>query len=508
MKRLRLRSTWVPRRHALWFGLVAGSILYLFPLLFAPWVTSVSGAAGSGGWRSFGLRGESILALSVLSDGGRGLFYAQTPSGLWRKADSPGAEGSGWQRIDTGLPHSMLGVPLIAAWEAAPGRPLRLYALAGTTDARQLYRSADGGTTWEWMSPAPGSESPALAVLPGAEGKPDVIMVETSSRLQRSLDGGATWTPGGAWPRHVGNGDLKTDHVRQLLVSADAPNRVLAVSQSDGLWLSENGGLSWHTGGLQDFKLTAATFAGDNLWAASAGLSAGKLLYSSDDAATWDSKSLPVQTSSLLSSRGQVVALEPEPRIAGGLYAAIGGGKTYRSIDGGSTWEQLGTPGASHLVSLAVEPVTGSMLYAATDDGIWARAVAPVVPTATPPATITPSPTVVVETTLTALAVEPTHTASPTATKTPTPTLTATFTATPTDTPTATATPTLTPTATRPRATATRRSSPTSRPAPTNAPAEVAPTARPFVPPPVQPTTKPAGPTPGPQATPTTDYLR
>ena len=42
-------------------------------------------------------------------------------------------------------------------------------------------------------------------------------------------------------------------------------------------------------------------------------------------------------------------------------------------------------------------PVSRSTLYAATDDGVWVRAVAPVVPTATPVDTATPSPTVTPE---------------------------------------------------------------------------------------------------------------
>ena len=514
MKRPHLSPFRMRRPPTRFYGLVAASVLFMLPLLFAPLAGRVGGAGAGGGWRSFGLRGESVRALSVVSDDDTTLFYAQTPSGLWRKTASPGSDGSGadgsgpagpgWQRIDTGLPHAALGVPLIAAWQTVPGQPLRLYALAGATDARQLYGSEDGGTTWQWISPAPGAASPALAVLPGAEGEPDIIIVETSSRLQRSLDGGATWTPGGAWPPNAENNDTKTDPVRELLVGAEAPDRIVAVSRSGELWLSENGGLSWRTGVLQGLELTAATLAGTKLWAASAGRSAGELLYSSDDAVTWDNRSLPVQSSSSLSNRGQVVALEPEPRMAGGLYAATGDGKTYHSIDGGGTWELLGTPGASHLVGLAVQPDTGSMLYAATDDGIWVRAVAPIVPTATPPATITPSPTVAIEPTLTALAVDPTAAESPTATKTRTRTPTVTLTTTPTDTPTATATPTLTATATRPRATATRRLNPTPRP--TDVPV-VPPTHLP----PVQPTTPPAAPTAefhAPAATPTTDWLR
>ena len=440
MTRSRLWPAAAHRPQGIWFGLVAASVLFMLPLLFASVANAVN---GGGAWHSFGLRGETVKALSITAADDKTVFYAQTPSGLWRRIENDGAASGAWQRIDADLPHSALGAPLVAAWLNVPGRPLELYALAGPAEARQLYHSDDAGSSWRSIGPAPGqSQSPALAVVPGGQAGADTIMIATPSRLQRSLDGGATWTPGGAWPQRAASGDrASADVVRQLIVEDGQPDRLLALSNSGGLWLSENGGLSWHIAGLQDNDVTAATFTSDHaMWAGSTGPAETELLYSGDAAASWESHVAPVQAASLLTGRTPFAALEAEPGIADSVYAAMRGGKVYRSTDRGSTWEQLGTPGATHVTALAIMPDSRSTLYAATDDGIWVRAVAPVVPTATPVDTATPSPT---NTTI------PTDTPAPTATNTPTLTPTASATATLTPTETATWTTTATATATR-----------------------------------------------------------
>ena len=60
----------------------------MLPLLFAPLANAVNGA---GGWRSFGLRGETVKALSIAELDGKTVFYAQTPSGLWRRIEGEAA---------------------------------------------------------------------------------------------------------------------------------------------------------------------------------------------------------------------------------------------------------------------------------------------------------------------------------------------------------------------------------------------------------------------------------
>ena len=443
----------------LWAGLLLASALFLFPLLFLP----LAGATDAGVWQPVGLRGETMLSLAVAGQGDETILYAETPMGLWRSVVRPSAErlqSDAWQRIDADLPHTPLGAPDVAAWRNVPGRPLQLYALAGARDARQLYRTDDGGASWQPVGPAPGqSQSPAMIVLPG-EDLADTILIATPMRVQRSLDGGATWAPGGQWPEAATGSD---DPVVELLAETGAPQRLLALARSGGLWISENGGLSWHdTGARQDIRTVALEpYSGLRVWAAGdAGAAA-----SADGGVTWSEFSLPGESGVRSWSRSDcIAALEGDPRVAETVYAAVRDGAVYRSDHGGQDWQFLGAPGSAQIAFLALEQDHRSILYAATDDGIWARRVTPLEPTPTPAATETSIPIDTPAATETVrFTPAPAATQTPTLTSTPTATMTGTATSSPTSSatmsPTASRTaratarparrPTLTPTATR-----------------------------------------------------------
>ncbi len=408
-----------------------------------------------------GLRGQTVLALALASRSGQQVIYAETSTGLWRLDRTAGAPfgGETWQRIDAGLPRNALGGPALAAWRNVPGRPQQLYALTESGIARQLYRSDDGGASWQRIGPAPGQTAqPALVALPGLGG-PDLITVTTGSRVQRSSDGGATWAPGGPWPGDVDVAERGVERVTALLGDSSDPDRLYALAGDGVLWISDSAGLSWRVvdpaasgagaaaGSAKVSALAIAPYFGIRIWAAIA----DGLALSADNGATWALLPLPAALSdSGAGSRGRgsgrIVALRNDPRVPETIYAALIGGAVYRcdaciADDSGATWTALGVPGARHVTVLAVDPDSRGLLYAATDDGIWVRAITP------------PEPRPLLTPTQTALPTEtPTYTPTPTASRTPT----ATPTAMPTSTATLTPSPSVTPTATR-TATPTRR---------------------------------------------------
>lgn len=462
-------SAQAPRRTLL-FSLLAASVLFLLPLLSVP----LMAAQGEERWRSLGLRGETVLALTAVSGENGALLFAQTPSGLWRRAarDLDGA----WTRIDRGLPHSTLGAPLLAAWRNVPGRPLQLYALAGRSDARQLFRTDDGGATWRSVGPAPGqSPAPAMAVLPGLGQNADTIIIATQTRVQRSVDGGATWAPGGEWPLE----SAEPEPVIELASEATGPDRLLALERSGRLWLSDSGGLSWHDigGERAHTALATASYFRLGIWAATA----SEMLRSEDDGVSWSARPLPGADGRLFGKLAAVRALAVDPRVPETLYAALEGGTVRRLGSGDDAWQPLGAPPSARVSHLAVDPDTRTALYAATDDGVWMRAVVADQPTVTPSpaATLEPSPTPLPPTATATWTASPTPTATATETATLTPTVTDTVTATATETATATATrrPTRQPTPTE-TATSAPTAGPTAQPSepppgapePTNAP--------------------------------------
>ena len=426
-------------------GLILASLIFMTPLILLPYAR----AGHTESWRVLGLRGETVLNLVVTGREAERIIYAETHTGLWRYVRDASQPIGVWERIDSDLPRGGLGGPALAAWRNVQGRPLQLYALTGSDTNRQLYKSDDGGTSWANIGPAPGQTArPAMLILPGLNGAPDQILLPTSSRIQRSTDGGATWAPGGPWPSDTGSvpDSAAGEPVHTLLADSSAPEHLYALTADGVVWLSENGGLSWHSAGLDQVSAIALTpYFGMYAWAATA----DGLALNTEEGTSWTKQSLP---DSGLAGRadnlsGHIVALRGDPRVPETLYAALRGGAIYRTDDGGATWSHLGTPGSTTVSGLALDQDSRGLLYAATDDGVWERAVSPLQPKIIP--TLLPTPTPL----------------PPTATSTSTPTMTCTATATFSPTPTSTSTSTATATTT---ATPTRR--PTRRPAPTRTP--------------------------------------
>ncbi len=461
--------------------LLAISLLFMAPLLARPLA-----ARDDGGWRSLGLRGQTVLSFAITSGEGEHILYAETATGLWRYVAGAGAEG-GWESIDAGLPRNSLGGPALAAWRVVPGRPRHIYALTGSGAFRQLYHTADGGAYWRSIGPAPGKPlHPALAVLPGLQTQGDLIVLATDTRLQRSTDGGATWAPGGPWLQAAADlpeattGEAEAQVVA-LLAESSVPEHLFILTGSGRVWLSDSGGLAWRDALPAAAPVTAlaiAPYFGIRAWAATT----ESLAFSVDSGTSWNLWPLP--------GGRPVTALASDVRVPETLYAGVRGGEVYRSDDSGATWASLARPGAAHVRALALDAGSRGLLYAATDDGVWVRSVTPLQPTPAPTprdtATFAPTPTSSATPTYTAT---PSPTAPPTETYTPSPTATLTATATETTTPTATATrratrvPTRTPTATT---TAQPPVQPPAPPPPDDEPGSrpVIPTATPVSPPP------------------------
>lgn len=443
-----------------WLPLTVVTVLFMAPLALLP----LARAAQADAWQSVGLRGQTVRTIVVTSRGGQRVIYAETASGLWRSEQGQ----KDWQRIDAALPKTALGAPALAAWCHVPGRPQQLYALTESETDRQLHRSDDGGNTWLHVGPAPGqAPGSAMLALPGADGQ-DLIVISTGTRAQRSTDGGASWAPGGEWPPGAERqGGRQADPVRALYGDSNAPERLFALANNGDLWATDNGGLSWRVlaPGAPVSALTIAPYYGIRLWAAT---QAG-LMLSPNNGDSWQSLPLPVVAGS---TGGQIVALRNDPRVAEALYVALKNGMIYGTADNGVSWFSFGTPGAVRIAALAIDQDTRDVLFAATDDGIWAHRFVPSQPTPVPTFTATvPFPT---ET--------PTKTPVPTRTATPTHTATLTPTAFPSWTPsvvvTATATQTATWTPTRPRrptSTRTPTTTATLTPSVTPAPPEASP---------------------------------
>ncbi|ADD04848.1 WD40/YVTN domain protein [Natrialba magadii ATCC 43099] len=149
------------------------------------------------------------------------------------------------------------------SWETATqleGRALECVATTPATPDRVfvgafesgLFRSTDGGETFERLETDDVFESDAVMSLTISPHDPDVIYAGTEpSRVYRSTDGGDSWT------RRDGLTDLpsasewyfpprpETHHVRWLEVDPFDPDRLYVGIEAGAFVLSEDGGETW-----------------------------------------------------------------------------------------------------------------------------------------------------------------------------------------------------------------------------------------------------------------------
>jgi photosystem II stability/assembly factor-like uncharacterized protein len=115
-----------------------------------------------------------------------GLLFVGTDDGIVLFSN-PGAVGR-WLRVG----HELRGKAVMAAW-ARPDNPLVVLAACGNDG---LWRSADGGQSWQNTVPAPVALLPAGDALVALGGKEPALLLAAQGDLWRSADDGQTWERG------------------------------------------------------------------------------------------------------------------------------------------------------------------------------------------------------------------------------------------------------------------------------------------------------------------------
>jgi len=203
---------------------------------------------------------------------------------------------------------------------------------AASLSAGGLYRSTDGGATWETRNGATAlldcgvgdlavaPSNPAILYLAGSA--PGIFRCKppVSARVLRSDDGGATWTDVSAGlPREIASA-VAVDPRDPRVVYAGTGH--IDAFPGDGVWKSTDGVGTWNRAGGEPADRTITT---------------------------------------LLASE-----------VPGRVYAATGDGRVFRSGDGGASWTDwsLGLH-ASGIDALVADPADPRRIYAVTANGAW-----------------------------------------------------------------------------------------------------------------------------------------
>lgn len=261
------------------------------------------------------------------------IVYAGTDLGLYRTTDA----GEHWQRLDT--PMNDRAVWAVAIDERDPAHML---AGTGTPSPCRVYRSLDGGTTWERCAlevaescPAVGVPRPTAIALDPTNPRAAWLGIEVDG-VRRSQDGGATWQTDG--------GQIPNPDVHNILITPGPPKRIL-VLVNDDVWVSDDDGASWAALGVRQvfpwrYPRGVAARPDDprvlflTLGDATPGRT-GAVMRSRDAGRTWEAVPLPGQPNSAMWTV-TVSRQEPDRVFAGSRY-----GYLYRSDDGGDSWVRL-----------------------------------------------------------------------------------------------------------------------------------------------------------------------
>ncbi len=261
------------------------------------------------------------------------VIYAGTDAGLYRSDDG----GGKWSLLDTPMSGSTIWSITIDSVD-----PKIMFVGTGTPSMPGIFRSTDGGETWQRKPmdvvdecPAVGIPRPTGITIDPIDHRNVWVGIEVDG-VRHSADGGETWT---RIATEIPNLD-----VHNVLVTAGPPKTVFTV-MNDDVWRSTDDGETWepaHARTTFPWHYTRDIVAKPNdpqtvfltVGDATPGRT-GTIMRSRDAGATWDSLGFPVQPNSAMWTIS-IPAAEPDTMFAASRY-----GYLYRSDDSGDSWRKL-----------------------------------------------------------------------------------------------------------------------------------------------------------------------
>ncbi len=262
-----------------------------------------------------------------------GIVFAGTDKGLYRSEDA----GMNWGLVDT--PMSGSSVWAVTVDNADPNL---MFAGTGTPNPCGVFRSTDGGKTWEQRPVDIAEECPNVGVprVTGIAIDPtnhrDIWVGLEVDGLRHSSDAGDTW--------ESINGAIPNLDVHNVAVTGGPPKTVVVVVNND-VYTSDDNGANWDRLGIREvFPMTYPrgimvqpekpnvifVTIGDTTPGRT-----GTIMRTKDTGKTWENLSLPVEPNTAMWTVN-IQSTDPQVVFAGSRY-----GYLYRSDDGGDSWNKV-----------------------------------------------------------------------------------------------------------------------------------------------------------------------
>ena len=339
-------------------------------------------------WRLIGpFRGGRTVAATGVPGTPEVLYIGVNNGGVWKSADY----GRTWAPIFDDQPTGSIG-----AIAVAPSDPRTLYVGSGEGLQRPdlsvgdgIYKSTDAGRTWRHLGLRDGQQIPALLVDPRDPNRVFAAVLghpygpNEERGIYRSTDGGETWQKVLYKDENSGGMDLAFGPANPQTVFAvlwaarQAPWEIgssWTLSAGNGLYKSTDGGTTWRqitaglpgaTEGLGRIGLAVSASEPARMYAV-VGASKGGGLYRSDDGG--EQWRLVNPDERLWGRDGDFNEVAVDPTTPDVVYVA--NIVAWKSIDGGKTFTALrGAPGGDDYHRLWIDPRDPKIILLAGDQG-------------------------------------------------------------------------------------------------------------------------------------------
>lgn len=307
-------------------------------------------------WRLIGpFRGGRVLAVSGVPGHPRTFYFGAVAGGVWKTTDA----GLTWRPVFDHQPVSSIG-----AIAVAPSDPNLIYVGTGESDPRAnisfgdgMYKSLDGGKTWQRIGLAHTRHIAAIVVDPRDANRVYVAALghvfddNTERGIYRSLDGGKTWQRVLFVNDQTGGDDVVFDPRNPHILFASMwqerrqPWGYTSGGPGSGLYKSLNGGATWKRIAGHGFaagvlgKIGVAVAANGRRVYAQVEAKKGGLYVSNDLGTHWK---LVNSDQNFRQRAWYFTHIFADPRNADTLYEL--NVNFFRSTDGGRTFKRMAVP--------------------------------------------------------------------------------------------------------------------------------------------------------------------
>jgi photosystem II stability/assembly factor-like uncharacterized protein len=325
-------------------------------------------------------RGGRSTAVSGFHGDADRWIMGTTGGGMWETTDN----GAHWRNISDGWFGGSIGAVAVAASDQNV-----IYVGQGSVDirgntshGRGMWKSMDGGETWEEVGLTEAGQIGRIEVHPRDH---DLVYVAALGHafgknpergIFRSRDGGATWEHILALSDSTGASDLTMDPTNPRILYAGMwrgerkPWTLISGSEEAGVYRSVDGGDTWEKlgGGLPGGmvgKVGVSVSPADprRVWAIVEAEPEGGVYRSDDRGRTWTRTN---SENKLRQRAWYYTHVQADPRDKNTVYAL--NTSLYRSVDGGTTFTEIPVPhGDVH--DLWIHPDDPDRMVVANDGG-------------------------------------------------------------------------------------------------------------------------------------------